>query len=72
MSHYASVACKRLERIGFGGKRQPRKPSTEDIDQARVSNKCVFDDYIIKIDYKNRLLISFCVPDSNIQAVDVR
>lgn len=37
VSHYAGVACKRLERIGFGGKRQPRKPSTEDIDQARVS-----------------------------------
>ncbi|XP_072941139.1 rho GTPase-activating protein 39 isoform X2 [Epargyreus clarus] len=36
VSHYASVACKRLERIGFGGKRQPRKPSTEDIDQARI------------------------------------
>lgn len=37
VSHYAGVACKRLERIGFGGKKQPRKPSTEDIDQARVS-----------------------------------
>ncbi|CAH2075147.1 unnamed protein product, partial [Iphiclides podalirius] len=36
VSHYAGVACKRLERIGFGGKRQPRKPSTEDIDQARI------------------------------------
>ncbi|XP_039748783.1 rho GTPase-activating protein 39 isoform X1 [Pararge aegeria] len=36
VSHYASVACKRLERIGFGGKRPPRKPSTEDIDQARI------------------------------------
>ncbi|XP_038210641.1 rho GTPase-activating protein 39 isoform X2 [Zerene cesonia] len=36
VSHYASVACKRLERIGFGGKRQPRKPTTEDIDQARI------------------------------------
>ncbi|KAL0892354.1 hypothetical protein ABMA27_015491 [Loxostege sticticalis] len=36
VSHYAGVACKRLERIGFGGKKQPRKPSTEDIDQARI------------------------------------
>ncbi|XP_030026708.2 rho GTPase-activating protein 39 isoform X2 [Manduca sexta] len=36
VSHYAGVACKRLERIGFGGKRQPRKPTTEDIDQARI------------------------------------
>ncbi|KAJ0180022.1 hypothetical protein K1T71_004613 [Dendrolimus kikuchii] len=36
VSHYAGVACKRLERIGSGGKRQPRKPTTEDIDQARI------------------------------------
>ncbi|GBP32909.1 Rho GTPase-activating protein 39 [Eumeta japonica] len=36
VSHYAGVACKRLERIGFAGKRQPRKPTTEDIDQARI------------------------------------
>ncbi|KAH9641367.1 hypothetical protein HF086_012654 [Spodoptera exigua] len=36
VSHYAGVACKRLERIGFGGKRQPRKPTTDDIDQARI------------------------------------
>ncbi|XP_049866073.1 rho GTPase-activating protein 39 [Pectinophora gossypiella] len=36
VSYYAGVACKRLERIGFGGKRQPRKPTTEDIDQARI------------------------------------
>lgn len=36
VSHYAGVACKRLERIGFAGKKQPRKPSTEDIDQARI------------------------------------
>ncbi|KAJ2947105.1 hypothetical protein O0L34_g16454 [Tuta absoluta] len=36
VSHYAGVACKRLERIGFGGKRQPKKPTTEDIDQARI------------------------------------
>ncbi|XP_047985920.1 rho GTPase-activating protein 39 isoform X2 [Leguminivora glycinivorella] len=36
VSHYAGVACKRLERIGVSGKRQPRKPTTEDIDQARI------------------------------------
>ncbi|XP_037874751.1 rho GTPase-activating protein 39 [Bombyx mori] len=36
VSHYAGVACKRLERISFAGKRQPRKPTTEDIDQARI------------------------------------
>lgn len=36
VSHYATVACKRLQRIGAHGKRQPRKATIEDIDQARV------------------------------------
>ncbi|XP_046664613.1 rho GTPase-activating protein 39 isoform X5 [Homalodisca vitripennis] len=36
VSHYASVACKRLERGGEGGKRPPRKPTLEEIDQARL------------------------------------
>lgn len=39
VSHYAGVACRRLERIGQCGKKQPRKPNTEDIDQARVRFK---------------------------------
>ena len=37
VSHYATVACRRLQRIGAHGKRQPRKATIEDIDQARVS-----------------------------------
>ncbi|KAE8742932.1 hypothetical protein FOCC_FOCC011484 [Frankliniella occidentalis] len=36
ISHYATVACKRLDRIGVSGKRSPRKPSVEEIDQARI------------------------------------
>lgn len=36
VSHYATVACRRLQRIGAHGKRQPRKATIEDIDQARV------------------------------------
>ncbi|XP_014227160.1 rho GTPase-activating protein 39 isoform X1 [Trichogramma pretiosum] len=36
VSHYATVACKRLQRIGAHGKRQPRKATVEDIDQARL------------------------------------
>ncbi|KAK2587563.1 hypothetical protein KPH14_003691 [Odynerus spinipes] len=36
VSHYATVACKRLQRIGAHGKRQPRKATIEDIDQARI------------------------------------
>ena len=37
ISHYATVSCKRLERIGCTGKKAPRKPTVEEIDQARVS-----------------------------------
>lgn len=36
ISHYATVACKRLDRVGVSGKRSPRKPTVEEIDQARV------------------------------------
>lgn len=36
VSHYATVACRRLQRIGLHGKRQPRKATIEDIDQARI------------------------------------
>ncbi|XP_024936657.1 rho GTPase-activating protein 39 isoform X2 [Cephus cinctus] len=36
VSHYATVACRRLQRIGAHGKRQPRKATIEDIDQARI------------------------------------
>ncbi|XP_018905997.1 uncharacterized protein RhoGAP93B isoform X2 [Bemisia tabaci] len=36
VSHYATVSCKRLERGGVNGKRRPRKPSIEEIDQARI------------------------------------
>ncbi|XP_044017446.1 uncharacterized protein LOC122858563 isoform X2 [Aphidius gifuensis] len=35
VSHYATVACRRLQRIGANGKRQPKKSTIEDIDQAR-------------------------------------
>lgn len=37
VSHYAKVACKRLERIGSSGKRPTKKPSEEEVNQARVS-----------------------------------
>ncbi|KAK9500269.1 hypothetical protein O3M35_001558 [Rhynocoris fuscipes] len=36
VSHYASVACKRLQRIGVNGKRAIRKPTLEEIEQARL------------------------------------
>uniref|UniRef100_A0A0A9XYD1 Rho GTPase-activating protein 39 n=1 Tax=Lygus hesperus TaxID=30085 RepID=A0A0A9XYD1_LYGHE len=36
VSHYASVACKRLQRIGSNGKRPVRKPTAEEIEQARI------------------------------------
>jgi hypothetical protein len=37
ISHFATISCKRLERIGHTGKKAARKPSVEEIDQARVS-----------------------------------
>lgn len=37
ISHYATVSCKRLERIGTNGKKPARKPTIEEIDQSRVS-----------------------------------
>lgn len=37
ISHYATIACRRLERIGSSGKKQAKKPTDEEINQARVS-----------------------------------
>ncbi|XP_055640474.1 rho GTPase-activating protein 39 isoform X2 [Toxorhynchites rutilus septentrionalis] len=35
ISHYATIACRRLDRIGSSGRKQARKPTEEDINQAR-------------------------------------
>jgi Rho GTPase-activating protein 39 len=37
ISHYATIACKRLERIGSSGKKQMKKPSNDEVNQSRVS-----------------------------------
>lgn len=37
VSHYATVACKRLERIGSNGKKQAKKPTEDEIEQSRVN-----------------------------------
>lgn len=37
VSHYATVACRRLERIGSNGKKQAKKPTEDEIEQSRVS-----------------------------------
>ncbi|KAB0801536.1 hypothetical protein PPYR_05890 [Photinus pyralis] len=36
VSHYATVACQRLERIGVGGKRIARRPQPDDVESARM------------------------------------
>ena len=36
ISHYAGICAKRLDRIGAHGRTEPRKPTAEDIDQARL------------------------------------
>lgn len=38
VSHYATVACRRLDRIGSSGKKQAKKPTNDDISYARVSD----------------------------------
>lgn len=38
VSHYATIACRRLDRIGSGGKKQAKKPTDDEINQARVWN----------------------------------
>ncbi|XP_031618570.1 uncharacterized protein LOC116337810 isoform X4 [Contarinia nasturtii] len=35
VSHYATVACRRLERIGSNGKKQAKKPTEDEIEQSR-------------------------------------
>lgn len=37
VSHYATVACRRLDRIGSSGKKQTKKPTNDEISFARVS-----------------------------------
>lgn len=37
VSHYATVACRRLERIGSNGKKQAKKPTEDEIEQSRVN-----------------------------------
>lgn len=37
VSHYASVACRRLDRIGSAGKKQAKKPTDDEVNQSRVS-----------------------------------
>ncbi|XP_055705613.1 rho GTPase-activating protein 39 isoform X2 [Phlebotomus papatasi] len=35
ISHYATIACRRLDRIGSSGKKQAKKPSEDEVNQAR-------------------------------------
>lgn len=37
VSHYATVACRRLDRIGSNGKKQAKKPTEDEVNQSRVS-----------------------------------
>ncbi|EFX67738.1 hypothetical protein DAPPUDRAFT_301804 [Daphnia pulex] len=36
VSHYATISCRRLMRIGAAGRRHERKPTLEEIEQARL------------------------------------
>ncbi|XP_058129012.1 hornerin isoform X2 [Anopheles coustani] len=35
ISHYATIACRRLDRIGSSGRRQAKRPTEDDINRAR-------------------------------------
>lgn len=37
ISHYATVCCRRLDRIGSSGRRLAKKPSEDEVEQARVN-----------------------------------
>jgi Rho GTPase-activating protein 39 len=37
VSHYATIACRRLDRIGSSGKKQAKRPTDDDINHSRVS-----------------------------------
>ena len=39
VSHYATIACRRLDRIGSSGKKQAKKPTDDEINNSRVSEK---------------------------------
>lgn len=36
ISHYATVCCRRLDRIGSSGRRLAKKPTVDEVEQARV------------------------------------
>lgn len=36
ISHYATVCCRRLDRIGCNGRRQAKKPLEDEVEQSRV------------------------------------
>lgn len=42
VSHYATVACRRLDRIGSNGKKQAKKPNDDEINQSRVGFSRIF------------------------------
>lgn len=42
VSHYATIACRRLERIGSSGKKQSKKPTDDEINHSRVSDFLCF------------------------------
>ena len=37
ISHYATVCCRRLDRIGSHGRKQAKRPTEDEVEQARVS-----------------------------------
>lgn len=53
ISHYATVCCRRLDRIGNSSKRPIKKPTDDEIEQARVS--------LILLDLYFEFIFKFCL-----------
>lgn len=48
ISHYATIACRRLDRIGSTGKKQAKKPTEDEINQTRVSPCSYNTEFFVK------------------------
>lgn len=62
VSHYATIACRRLERIGSSGKKQTKKPTDDDINHARVRlcNALLIYRYLTFHDFRNKYSVIAC------------
>lgn len=63
VSHYATIACRRLERIGSSGKKQAKKPTDDEINQSRVKTCQVYFHFEISYfhNFRNKFSVTACL-----------